>query len=241
MHLLPDGRVLVYAPHQLVFGDGVRWQMFRQKPNTSAGAGTCVAVDKDGSIYVATRKTFDVAKLTESALWEPVPASEPDSLSTDYPVPRVVLEVGDQWIWHSGSGVLLSWRPGQKSRIIGHAEDVQHIFQFRGSVYFSDRNSGAFTGLWTAPPKRSFPSRVPRRRIRFRARSPLAKMRSCWEPPEGASSYLTGAQCGPSWAGLRMSEVPGLTIFAMRAAASMPQPWRTVASSFSTTRAGSSR
>ena len=142
MHLLPDGRVLVYAPHQLVFGDGVRWQMFRQKPHTSAGAGTGVAVDKDGSIYVATRNTFDVVKLTESGLWEPVPASKPGSLTSDYPVPRVALEVGDQWIWHSGSGVLISWRPGQDARIMGHAEDVQHVFEFRGSVYFSDRNSG---------------------------------------------------------------------------------------------------
>ena len=147
MHLMPDGRLLVLAPHQIVLGDGARWQMYRQKPRVFAGPGTCVAVDADSRIYVAVRGGFSRVRLNENSLWDVVPVSGPVRLGNDAPVPRVVLEVGPDWIWHSGSGAMVSWRPGRDPAVIGHGEDVAHVFELGGTTYFSERNSGSLYRL----------------------------------------------------------------------------------------------
>jgi PAS domain S-box-containing protein len=142
MHLMPDGQILVYAPYRLVLGDGVRWHLTRQKSNTPVVPGEHVAVDADGGIYMATRGGFVKARFDENGRWEPIPASAPGSLSSDYPVPRASIDVGGDWIWHSGSGAMVSWRPGREARVVAHGDDVDHVFKLGETTYFSDRNTG---------------------------------------------------------------------------------------------------
>jgi PAS domain S-box-containing protein len=143
MHLMPDGRILLYCTHQIVLGDGVRWQMFRQKPKTGTVPGTGVAVDSDGKIYVAIAGSFAEIRFDEAGQWEPIPVTKPGGLDTNRQAPRAVAAVGGQWIWYSGSSALVSWRPGQDPRLVGKADDLAGIFGFNDSVYVSDNSSGS--------------------------------------------------------------------------------------------------
>jgi hypothetical protein len=33
LHLMPDGRILIVSQHEIVLGDGIRWETYQQAPN----------------------------------------------------------------------------------------------------------------------------------------------------------------------------------------------------------------
>ncbi len=141
--MLPDGRILVVASQQFALGDGVRWETFRQSPTDVTAAGGNVGVDHAGNIYVGTPTGFSRVEFIENNIWRPIPiASWPPGEQVDRSVPRTEIEVGGEWFWHSGSGSLISWKPGQTVQLVAHANDLQNVFSLNGSFYFSDRNDG---------------------------------------------------------------------------------------------------
>ncbi|HTO03662.1 MAG TPA: hypothetical protein VL069_08170, partial [Opitutus sp.] len=143
LHLMPDGRILVVAPQQLALGDGVRWEVFHQSPEDPFPAGTGVAVDSDGTIYAGTSSGFGRIRFIDDNQWRvsevaPWPTGEP----LDRTIPRSVVSVQDEWIWHSGSGSFMAWKPGHTARVVGRSDDVEHVFSLNGIFYVSNGNEG---------------------------------------------------------------------------------------------------
>jgi PAS domain S-box-containing protein len=143
LHLMPDGRLLLYASRQIVLGDGVRWEVFRQAPEARTLSTTGVQVDREGQVYVGVQGGFSHVQLGEDGFWRLVlDAAWPTTENPNRPVPRSAIEVGNEWFWHSGSGSVIAWRPGQIARIAGHANMVEHIFPLQGQFYLSERTEG---------------------------------------------------------------------------------------------------
>ncbi len=143
LRLLPDGRVLVFAAQQLVLGDGVRWKAFRAAPNEDPVTGSNIAIDDDGSLYVGVRGGFARIVFQEDGTWRPAFAQSlaPENTGAP-PVARRVFESGREWFWHSGSGTVRQWRPGQEVRSIGRGDTLEHVFTFRDQHYIADRTTG---------------------------------------------------------------------------------------------------
>lgn len=58
LHLLPDGRLLVVARSEIVFGDGTRWETYRRIANDENAINSSVAVDHDGRLYTGIEGQF---------------------------------------------------------------------------------------------------------------------------------------------------------------------------------------
>ena len=149
LRLMPDGRVVVMAAQQLALGDGVRWETFRQSQQDSATtAGVGMAVDVDGSIYVGTATGFGRIEFIQNNEWRIHPvATWPKEERQDRAIPRAAIVVQDDWVWHSGSGSLISWKPGRIARLAGRAQNVEHVFTLRGETYLSDRTDGRLSRI----------------------------------------------------------------------------------------------
>jgi len=148
LHLLPDGRVLVIAARQIAMGDGVRWAVFTQARGEPDARALSVAVDRDGSIYQATRGGFARVEFGEDGYWRLHRVADwPAGETTNRPVPREVIMTDRDWFWHSNSGTILSWRPGQPARSMGQADTVAHLFAFRGDYVLCGWNGGWVTRL----------------------------------------------------------------------------------------------
>ena len=143
LRLLPDGRKLVVGAQQLVLGDGVRWESFHQSPNDPLTAGLGVAVDRDGSIYTGTSSGFGRIEFIDNNFWQLTAAAPwPPGKLSDGTILRTAIVLDDEWFWHSGSGLTISWRPGQTARVIGRPDDVDHVFSLHGQKFLNDRTQG---------------------------------------------------------------------------------------------------
>ncbi len=147
LHLLPDGRVLVFAQQTMAIGDGTRWMTFRQAPDEAPLIVSRVAVAVDGTIYAGAPGGLARLEIGEDQHWRTrmaaqIPGPEPGTFVNG---PREVIDLGDDWLWHSGSGPIHLWRPGQTVRTVGQTDAVDHAFAFRGSHYLSNRTTGE---LW---------------------------------------------------------------------------------------------
>ena len=106
LHQMPDERILLYASGQIVLGDGVRWEVFHQAPETKMLSMTGVAVDRTGKIFTSFRGGFSQIKFGEDGFWRSTQvATWPATRNPNRPVPRSLIEVGNEWFWHSGSEV----------------------------------------------------------------------------------------------------------------------------------------
>ena len=143
LRLMPDGRLLMLAGRQIAMGDGVRWDVSREAAKDLDLIGTAVGVDSDGSIYIGTQGGFARVVFGDSgewhgervATWRPVRRA--DSI-----VPRVLVQSGGEWFWHTGSGILVAWKPGQTARIVGRSDTIDSVFVLKGVPYLSDRTNG---------------------------------------------------------------------------------------------------
>jgi PAS domain S-box-containing protein len=143
LHVLPDGRLLLYAPRQIALGDGIRWEVFRQAPEARRVSTVEVAIDRDGQIFLGVPGGFSRVDFGDNGFWHlTAVANWPATERPDRPVPRQVIQLGDEWIWHSGSGSVLAWHPGQPTRVAGQADLVTHVFNFQGQTYLSSRTNG---------------------------------------------------------------------------------------------------
>jgi PAS domain S-box-containing protein len=141
IHLMPDGQVMVLALRQLAFGDGVRWVTRPQASGDAARLGC--AVDRDGQIYFGSAGGFSRIQFSETGQWHVEYAAPwPSDEAADRLVPQKAIDVGDEWLWHSDSGSVISWRPGQAARSIGRVQSIGCIFKFHDVDYISDQSNG---------------------------------------------------------------------------------------------------
>jgi PAS domain S-box-containing protein len=146
--LMPDGRLLVVAGQQLAIGDGVRWEVFRQAygdvPSSSMGA----AVDKQGNIYLGAPGKGAKVVFREDGLWRLERSPGPRRASAEAPpVPQDVEVAGEEWYWHSMSGPIIAWHPGESPRTVGEGNTLETVFSFAGSLYIADRVNGQLTRI----------------------------------------------------------------------------------------------
>ncbi len=146
IHIMPDGQVMVLAPRQLAFGDGVRWVTRPQASGDISRQGC--AVDRDGQIYFGSAGGFGRVRFSENGQWHvdftaPWPSDQPP----DRLVPQRAVDLGDEWLWHSESGSAMSWRPGQAAHALGPVESIGCIFKFQGAVYISDLSNGRLSRI----------------------------------------------------------------------------------------------
>jgi len=160
LQLLPDGRVLVVAGQQLAFGDGVRWSVFNQADNDPVTRALTVAVDETGVIYQAIKGGFARVVFGEDGRWRLQKVADwPADETFDRSVPRYAISAGAQWFWHSGSGPILSWRPGEAAHSFGNSPAVAHIFQLHDDFFLCNWSEGTVSVLPARGEARSAPRR----------------------------------------------------------------------------------
>lgn len=143
LHELPNGAILVVARTELAIGDGVRWTTIRRHPSAEVAELSQVAVDRDGSIYVSVPRGFARLVLGEDAQWRTERVvTFPEPGGTGRGLSRLTT-VGENWYWHSVSGMVIVWRPGQPVRVIGEMNNLESVLQAGGHLFMSDAASGA--------------------------------------------------------------------------------------------------
>ena len=143
LKLLPDGRLLVVSSSQLAIGDGSRWTVVERAPDTAYPPLNELAIDEAGNLYTGAQGEFARIEFTAAGVWRQVSeASWPEEFEHHSPVPRHVIEVGDEWFWHSDSGRVVSWRPGQDAYVAGDVETVRTAFALGDEFYLSDHANG---------------------------------------------------------------------------------------------------
>ena len=119
MHFLPDGRLLVVSRRELAFGDGMRWETFRAADPAVAIDSGPVAVDGAGRIYTAVNGGIARVEFGGDGRWRLVPEVRlPDDPLTENVVLRYVAMLPREWLWYGNAGVVVSWRPGERARIV---------------------------------------------------------------------------------------------------------------------------
>lgn len=152
---LPDGRILLLAAHQIALGDGVRWQMFRLAPGDASKPGVGAAVASDGQIFLGTPTGIARVDLVDGTHWRPVPVTPwatPDATRLSIPEASVV-DTGREWIWHSLTGPLVAWKPGESPRFLGRAETFEQVFASPAGLILSERYAGKLSLLRDGPPQ----------------------------------------------------------------------------------------
>jgi signal transduction histidine kinase len=138
MHLLPDGRVLVVSQREIAIGDGVRWETYQEAADQNGYIFSQVAVDDDGRIYVGSSGGIARIDLGEDARWRLVPVvSSP--LADPF---RFVAQFPDTWLWYSGGGSILAWRPGQPVQASELSHPIKHVFAVGKERFASASDSG---------------------------------------------------------------------------------------------------
>ncbi|HEU4604118.1 MAG TPA: PAS domain S-box protein, partial [Steroidobacteraceae bacterium] len=146
---MPDGRLLLVAGTQLALGDGATWRIYNQPANASRIPVKSAAVDRDGAIYVPTSEGVARVVFYEDGYWRPQHVVDWSRTQDGrLLVPEVRLEtVGDQWIWHSLTGAVLSWRPGQQMKLLTFSNTIETVFGFKNQLYVSERTNGTLRRL----------------------------------------------------------------------------------------------
>jgi hypothetical protein len=146
LHVLPDGRLVLFAGQQIAIGDGVRWERFQQAADDPLTPAQTIAIDHDGLIYMGVAGGFARVEFGRDARWSlhlvaPWTSEDP----THLPVLKFAVQIGDDWFWHGDSGPLVAWRPGQTARVVGRADTTEQVLHLREAFFLSDRTTG---GLW---------------------------------------------------------------------------------------------
>ena len=148
LHVLPDGRLLLFAGHQIAVGDGLRWESFQQTADDPLTPAQTVAVDRDGKIYMGVVGGFARVEFGQDARWHlRLVATWTGDDAAPVPALRFGIQTGDDWFWHGESGPVVSWRPGQPSRIMGRAGAIEYIFRLKDDLFLSDRTTGSLARI----------------------------------------------------------------------------------------------
>jgi len=147
LHVMPDGRLLLIAGHQIAVGDGLRWERFQQSVDDPLTPAQTVAVDHDGKIYMGVVGGFACVEFGQDARWHLRLVATWTGDSAPVPALRFGVQTSDNWFWHSESGPLVSWRPGKTSRIMGRAGATADVFRLKDDFFVSDSTSGSLARI----------------------------------------------------------------------------------------------
>lgn len=141
---LPDGRIVLIAGSELALGDGIRWQIFaHESAEESVGIETAVVAD-DGTIYAGVPGGFGTLEIDETRRWRvEFEAPTTAELQSQSAIASSVVAVGDRWFWDSGSGTVVSWRPGESAIAVANPGIVERVFEFRNRFFLSDWGDGS--------------------------------------------------------------------------------------------------
>ena len=141
LDLLPDGRILVVSSQEIAFGDGVRWESFRTGEGSVLPAQ--VAVDDAGRIFASADGGFSQIDLGEDSRLHFSPLTEIPADQANHRTALINVAVfPEAWYWYGGGGSIVSWRPGQTARFIGHVDATDRIITLEQQVYASSQSSG---------------------------------------------------------------------------------------------------
>lgn len=148
IHRMPDGRMLLVAGQDLAIGDGVRWQVFHHQDEDHPVLNRSVIVSDEGKIFAGIPGGFGHVEFGEDDRWRFVLDAEtiPEKRGA-FDIALYANAVGSEWFWHSGSGMLVSWRPGGETVGVGSTGFVERVFFFRGEYYLSDWTDGSLLQL----------------------------------------------------------------------------------------------
>ncbi|MFL6578178.1 MAG: ATP-binding protein [Povalibacter sp.] len=146
---MPDGRILLVAGTQLALGDGARWRIYNQAASDSRISVRSAGVDRDGAIYVPTSEGVARVVFSEDGHWRPQHvAAWSAAQDSQLLLPEAKMEtVGDQWLWYSLTGAVLSWRPGQQMKLLGFSNTIETVFKFENDLYVSEGAGGSLRRL----------------------------------------------------------------------------------------------
>ena len=148
IHILPDGRTLVVAPHELALGDGVRWETFRRHPDAERVELNQVAMGSDGQIYASVAGHFVRIELGADAYWNFVRLDPfPPELAGSLRVLANVSEAAGEWYWSAGSGALVAWHPGRPAAVVGYMNDMERVLAAGGKLFVSDPSTGIISQI----------------------------------------------------------------------------------------------
>ncbi|MFT3829576.1 MAG: response regulator [Opitutaceae bacterium] len=150
LQVMPDGRLLVVARHEIALGDGVRWELFRSAAPTVALGGDSVAVDADGTIYTTVAGGFARVVFEGSDRWRLEPAGRlPADAALDDAVLRHVVMLPEGWFWYGNSGPTVAWRPGAAAGVVARVGQEERPFVFEGRLHMVEQSTGLL--MRTAP------------------------------------------------------------------------------------------
>jgi len=143
LQLMPDGRVLVVAQHEIAFGDGVRWEIFRSADERKTIVFDKVAVDANGEIYTGTEGKIARVEIGSDARWRlnPVVAFAPETGLQNAIVKNVTV-VRDDWYWNESTGRIVAWQPGKPMRVVGEVGAIERVFAIGQKTFASSNSSG---------------------------------------------------------------------------------------------------
>lgn len=144
LHVLPDGRLMLFAGHQIAIGDGLRWERFQQAADDPLTPAQTVAVDQDGKIYMGVVGGFARVEFGHDARWHlQLVAERAGDDAGPASALRFSIQTGADWFWHGESGPVVNWRPGNPPRIMGRTGTTEYIFRLKNDLFLSDPTTGS--------------------------------------------------------------------------------------------------
>ena len=145
---LPDGRMLAVGHGELALGDGVRWDVFRQRDGEPRVDTDGVAIDAMGRIYAGIPGGIARIEFGQDGHWFfQRQENNPAELSPDSPPLIHTATVGDEWFWWWGSGPVVAWHPGNPARLVGRINAIENVFLLGQEAHLSDQSNGALFRL----------------------------------------------------------------------------------------------
>jgi len=143
LHLLPDGRIFLVSPREIAFGDGVRWEVFRGDPGPAGLIAGQVVVDNDGAIYGAIEGGIARINVGDDGRWHYTRVTQfPNDPSIKSILLPQATALKNGWYWNNTSGAIVSWRPGETARIVGHVGAIERLFGIGETAFVSSRTAG---------------------------------------------------------------------------------------------------
>jgi len=145
---LPDGRMLVVGQRDLCFGDGTRWEIFRQDDGIADPIPKQIAINQDGRFISPVQDGWAEIVFGENGRWHFGPPTLFDPLAKRAVADFLHAEhIGGHWYWHSLSGSIVNWDLAGLPRVLGSLNSIDYLFGFHDAVYASDLSNGALTSF----------------------------------------------------------------------------------------------
>ncbi|HEY4249195.1 MAG TPA: response regulator [Lacunisphaera sp.] len=143
LRILPDGRLLAVSKREIAFGDGVRWQTFQSRDDNAGIILDRIAVADDGRIYTGIQGQIARVEFGMDGRWSLVPVVDlPANVGVRNAVLMKVSKLADSWYWYSGSGGIVSWKPGQPAIFVGKVGAIEGVFANGKSKFVSNSSMG---------------------------------------------------------------------------------------------------